>query len=262
VVSNNSSVGEIMINISTIGDIADIIYKLLIIFVGVALTIGYIYYLGEQTKRKFKLEKKSSFFAKIRIAMIGGFLSIISFILFSYLIITGPLKYSFTDFIESLVNSTDYKNLIILTSMIFTFPNSAIISYIILNFRCKEKNMVSKVLISHVIGASVTIIWAVVSSFFYGPVIVHILIFLIILFFFLVPFGIFLLGFSTNLPTKKVDVITKTGDDKYNLNLYQTTSTDYRLIDDDGNEYIIPISNVKMLVYKNPHLKVEEDSEK
>lgn len=223
--------------------IIDVLYKLSILLLGFIIVLGYMLHLGYRDKIERYLEKTRPFDIKIRNARNGYFIInlLVLLILFSYLIYGefSSLKLVNNFLIDVL--GTSFLGLIFYFT---TVTGLTLVLAIYLKFETK------KVFIAIFL---VSLIGAFILTYLKNYLGIIALVSVYLFFFILLPICILKWG---RLLAKSLEIEYKTtvelkgGKSLKNLNLYQTTETDYRLEDNEGNEYIIPVANVDKIIYK------------
>lgn len=234
-------------------------YKLGVILIGIAFIFGTLFYLGK--KSKFNLEKKTSFTEKSTIVISGYIIFILLVFVF------------FSDSIVPDLEDTKFRPAAYLS--ITLFFNWATYKFLLKSWRLKGLDELFEILDLKRYNNKMPP-WPVLKEYFVNPLLIttsipivlhfffpeyiyrFLISFLSIFIFIELPPTLYKLGQLDNVFSSSgtpVSVITIEG--KESLILFQTTDIDYRFLDGNGGEVIIPREEVKRIIYNPDYNKSE-----
>jgi hypothetical protein len=240
--------------------IIDVLYKVSILFLGFILVLGYLFYLGfrenvgrylENTRTlDLKLNNARNGYIVFNILVFGGVFILLTFDEFSQF--RGSISsFLIQVFGIEILKAISYMLLFIVLSILVTIRINKIESPKDYFIRIFPKD----VIIALVLTFLVVLLIDIFESYVWAIAIIG----LYISIFVIIPSSIIKWGASQaeSLEIKyKTEVNLKEGEPLKNLFLYQTTDTDYRFEDKEGNEYVIPVANVDKIIYEH---EKEED---
>lgn len=242
-------------------EIIDVLYKVSILFLGFILVLGYLFYLGFRENVGRYLENTRTLDLKLNNARNGYIVFNILVFATVFILLTFDEFSQFRENISLLLiqlfgieilKAISYMPLFIVLSILVTIRINKIESLKNYFIRIFPKDAI----IAFVLTFLVVLLIDIFESYVWIIAIVS----LYISIFIIIPFSIIKWGASQAESLEieyKTTINLKDGKSLEKLFLYQTTDTDYRFEDEEGNEYVIPTSNVGKIIYE--HEKEEKD---
>lgn len=263
-------------------------YKIALLIAGIVVLFGYLFLIGFNQARRYYLQKKESSYKKIEIGIIGSVPLFFIFVIVAYSIseysnymkalqVQYPLKTLWIRYFPSLAEPVD-PYLYLGQSFLFFSLIILFINYIAL----KNHNQMKTKMEGYSSREKTRIRWDVtwqdlkvfllsflfITSVYFsllaagkGPFMYYFLFGTFLLFFIALPISIVHWGYVLGLffdSGTSVEVITSKG--KETLVLIQTTESDYRFLDNEGNEIIIPKEKIDRIIFTKEKDK-ENDGE-
>jgi len=241
--------------LSYIGDVSYDLARLLGLMALLVVFFGLVYYFGKLSKEKYVLKKYGRFETDLTNHAAG--LVITLFLLFSSLIlIAGFINQSLPPEITDLDIA-----LVLIWVLIGTVLSIILLSF--LNERIPQPDSISSSVLSSFFTITIIILFGFIALFIavfilkkFPEFILQNVVTSTFLLISLILGGAFYSGRTAPHKRPMVLIYLENGETLNGLSLYQTTDVDYRFVKQDEKgkiqkEVVIPISNVKKIVYKD-----------